>query len=198
MQRETYQYLSFAMGIYLLRVLLFLLLKLAPVASTHRAAPPALPVPPALTLAIIPTRYASQASAASIVFSERGHFHVLLTNRSAQPVALFEEWNSWGYYGLSFDMTYADGRRVQVAKQPRGWRRNFPSTVSLAPHSSYVFDVSLGPEWTNSPRAAPLLAQGMACRLRARYTIAPSPESKTQHVWTGTVASAENAYVLWP
>lgn len=189
------------MGAYLLRLLLFLLLGLVPVSSPHQLARiyrPVLPVPPALRLSIIPTRYASAEAAASILFSERGHFHVLLTNRSAQPVNLFEEWNSWGYYGLSFDVTYADGRRVRAEKQPRGWRLNYPSTLTLPPQGSYVFDVDLGPDWASSPRPASGVAQGVACRLRARYTIEPSPESKKQHVWTGNVTSAENAYMLWP
>jgi len=178
---------------YLLRLLPLLLLGLVPLASTHRAAPPARQERPALALAIIPARYASAQAATSILCSEGERFHVLLTNQSAQPVTLFQEWNSWGYYGLSFDVTYADGRRVWVEKEPRPWRHNYPSTFTLPPRGSYVFDVILGPEhWVNSPRPALRLA----CRLRARYTIEPSPESKD--MWTSTVVSAENAYVLWP
>ncbi|RZK51914.1 MAG: hypothetical protein EOO59_14355 [Hymenobacter sp.] len=174
-----------------------LLLVLVPGSSTHQAARPARRERPTLALAIIPARYASAQGEACLVFSEGERFHVLLTNQSAQPVTLFQEWNSWGYFGLSFDMTYADGRRVRVEKESRPWRGNYPSTFTLPPQGSYVFDVTLGPkEWTNSPRPAPRLAQGLACRLRARYAIEPSPEAKG--MWTGTVVSAENAYVLWP
>lgn len=121
---------------------------------------------------------------------------MLLTNQSARPVSLFEEWNSWGYYGLSFDVMYADGRQVRVGKELRPGRLNFPSVITLAPQASYVFDVTLGPEWRHSPRPAPHLGQGLTCRLRARYTIKPSPESKG--MWTGTVLSPESTYRLWP
>ncbi|MBD2722684.1 hypothetical protein [Hymenobacter armeniacus] len=61
----------------------------------------------ALRLEIVPTNYASTASPRSAIAC--GHFHVLLTNASAGPVALFEESNGWGYYGLSFDLTYPAG-----------------------------------------------------------------------------------------
>lgn len=100
--------------------------------------------PAKLTLQIVPTTYSSLISPEpTIRFSTSPHFHVLLTNTSAVPIALFEEWNSWGYYGLSFALTYPDGRTVRVVKASRMWKRNFPSTITLAPGGFYVFDVTL-------------------------------------------------------
>lgn len=162
---------------------------------------------PALILTIIPTTYSSRLSPApTISFGERDHFHVLLTNTSAEPVTLFEEWNSWGYYGLLFEMTYADGRKVRVSRGLRAWTRNFPSTITLAPQGYYVFEVSFDESWTHSVRTEPYAGQGIACRMRAIYTIAPLDSLDKQHSflgrgvhpWSGTVTSDEQPYTVWP
>lgn len=160
---------------------------------------------PALALTIVPTTYSSRLSSeATISFGERPHFHVLLTNLSAEPVTLFEEWNSWGYYGLSFELTYADGRKVAVAKGPRAWTRNFPSTITLAPQGYYVFEVSFDKTWVPAIRTEPYTGHGIACRLRALYTIGPTKEGldylteRDVHPWAGTVASEEKPYTVWP
>lgn len=167
-----------------------------------------------LTLQIVPTTYSSLISPEpTIKFSASPHFHVLLTNTSAAPVALFEEWNSWGYYGLSFTLTYPDGRTVRVVKAPRSWDKNFPSTITLAPGGVYVFDVSFDPNiWQNSPLQELLPVQKkrigvpIHCRMRAIYSIAPSKEDhkelslteKGVTLWSGTIKSAEKPYTLWP
>jgi hypothetical protein len=159
---------------------------------------------PALALTIIPTTYSNRLSPEpTISFGERAHFHVLLTNMSAEPVTLFEEWNGWGYYGLSFEMTYADGRKVQVQRAPRGWTRNFPSTITLAPQGYYVFEVSFDKSWVHSVRTEPYTGHGIACRMRAIYSITPTQEEdldlvRGEHPWAGTVASDEQPYTVWP
>ncbi len=169
--------------------------------------PPAPPPAPAqLTLQIVPTSYSSSSSPEATI-SFPPHFHVLLTNISAAPVALFEEWNSWGYYGLSFVLTYPNGRTVRVEKKPRGWDKNFPSTVIIAPGGFYIFDVDFDPEiWEHSPRLRKPTTNGLRCRLRAVYTIAPRIESRidsmmllgTGPLWMGTLTSAERPVTLWP
>jgi hypothetical protein len=162
---------------------------------------------PTLALTIIPTTYSHRLSPEpTISFGERPHFHVLLTNTSAEPVTLFEEWNSWGYYGLSFEMTYTDGRKVQVSRAPRGWDKNFPSTITLAPQGYYVFEVSFDKTWQHSVRTEPYTGQGIACRMRAIYSISPTTEQdlahpilgRDVHPWAGTVASEEKPYTIWP
>jgi hypothetical protein len=160
---------------------------------------------PALALTIVPTTYASRLSSeATISFGARPHFHVLLTNLSAEPVTLFEEWNSWGYDGLSFELTYADGRKVALTRAPRNWYRNYPSTLTLAPQGYYVFEVRFDQTWVPSLRTEPPAVHGIACRLRARYTIAPAEQSlerlelRDVHPWAGTVASEEKPYIIWP
>ncbi len=158
---------------------------------------------PELTLTIIPSSYGSGEAPKPEIWFARGHFHVLLTNVSAHPIILFEEWNSWGCYGLSFDITYPDGRKVHATRAPRGWDKNFPSTFTLAPHGYYVFEVSFDHTWLPSLRAESESDQSLACRLRAIYAIARqendadlSPGAPLP--WTGTVQSSEDSYKVWP
>lgn len=160
-----------------------------------------------LTLTIIPSSYSNHVPPKpEIWFSHRGHFHVLLTNVSAHPVTLFQEWNSWGYYGLSFEITYPDGRKVQATRATRGWDKNFPSTFVLAPQGYYVFEVSFDRTWTPSLRTEPSGRQGLLCRLRALYSIARQEndtallelEPGAPLPWTGTVQSTEESYTVWP
>jgi len=156
------------------------------------------------TLTIIPTGFPDDVfKEAYIELGGAKHFHVLLTNNSDYSIKLFQEWNSWGYYGLSFEITYPDGRRVVSAKGPRGWDKNFPSTITVAPHGHHVFEVNFFnnptviPFWQHSVLNEPLTKDGLPCRIRAIYSIEPSKASDEQQVWTGTISSQENAYVIW-
>jgi hypothetical protein len=167
-----------------------------PVVVLQQARVQTLPTP---TLQIIPTTYSSRISPdAAIVFDYTNHFHVLLTNTSTAPIILFEEWNSFGYYGLSFEITYPDGRTVRSVKKPRGWDKNFPSTVTIVPGGFYVFNVTFEPDiWQNSLFNEKRAGDGARCRMRAIYAIEPSEESCEEHAWTGTIASAKTVYTVW-
>ena len=165
--------------------------------------------PDRLTLQIVPTMYSNPASSEAQVSFGHGPLQVLLTNTSRAPVALFEEWNSWGYYCLSFVLTYPDGRTVRAVKRPRTWEKNFPSTVTIAPGGSYTFQVDFDPKtWQHSPLVEKRTDQGsIRCRMRAQYTIAPIHSSikklmftteKGVSVWAGNIASTERPYTLWP
>lgn len=155
--------------------------------------------PADLSLSIIPISYSRNYSPDAVIsFDYTDHFHVLLTNTSKVPVTLFEEWNSWGYFGLSFEISYPDGRTVRAVKKDRGWDKNFPSTVTIEPGGFYVFNVTLDPDiWENSLLQEKTSDHGTACRMRAIYTIEPSKYSREKHAWTGTVESPERAFIFW-
>lgn len=163
---------------------------------------------PALTLTIIPTSYTTYSNQRSpqatiSLEGDNSHFHVLLTNKSAKPVTIFEEWNSWGYFGLSFDITYPDGHKMHTVKAAQEWFKNAPTTTTIVPNGFYVFDVTFDTTWVNSIRRQPALPQGNACRLRAIYSIAPTKslplalDKRVVKAWTGTVKSAELPYIIW-
>ena len=152
------------------------------------------------TLTIIPTRYADDVFPNDFLYGggSRSLFHVILYNPSDKPLRLFGESYSWGYYGLSFDLTYPDGRVVHSEKKTRGWDQNFPDFTNIGPKGYYVFEVSLDPDlWTNSVLLEKSGMEGRKCRLRAIYSIRPDEHSVKLGVWTGTIRSEERAYIVF-
>lgn len=162
---------------------------------------PALPLPdPSPTLTIVPSSYADRVFPHDLLEldEQRPRFHVLLYNPTDKPLRLFQEWNSWGYFGLSFDITYPDGRVVHSEKEPRGWDKNFPSTLTVAPYGCYVFEVTFDPTiWTNSLLLEKSGPHGRACRLQAIYSIASGPDALEEGAWTGTIRSEERPYLVY-
>jgi hypothetical protein len=150
------------------------------------------------TLTIIPSHYADDAFLGA-------QFHVLFHNPSDKPLNLFDEKYSWGYFGLSFIVTYPDGRVEHVKKKMRGWDKNAPVSWTIGPKGYYVFDVLLDPNiWTKSVLMEKSGVEGRKCRLQAVYSIEPSPESVNkaqwggpEGVWTGTIRSEERAFVVF-
>ncbi|GAA4362923.1 hypothetical protein GCM10023185_31240 [Hymenobacter saemangeumensis] len=156
-----------------------------------------------LTLTIIPHAYPNivrQQDIISIADSS-SHFHVLLTNTSAQPINIFEEWNTWGYYNLFFELTYPDGRKKTVSKGAENWYRNFPSTTVIPAGRSFVFDVNFDndsthrPYWYNSV----LNEKGYSteCRMRAIYHCEDSEIAHKKRAWTGTLTSETRDYIFY-
>ena len=123
-------------------------------------------------------------------------FHVLVTNRSDQPVRLWREWCSWGYFSLSLVMTDESGRVTVVRKLQRGWDKNFPSWVAIAPGDHMLWRVSLDPTiWSQSP--VPATGKFLQIKMKVVFEIYQDDESKEFNVWTGKVESPEGSYTLY-
>jgi len=158
------------------------------------------PPVPSPTLTIVPSSYADGVFLQDILVLNRSRprFHVLLFNPSDKPLRLFEEWNSWGYFGLSFDITYPDGRVVHTAKERHNWDKDFPSTRTVAPNGYYVFEVTFDPAiWTNSLLLEKSGLGGQSCRLQAIYSIESESDALKERAWTGTIRSEERAYIVY-
>jgi hypothetical protein len=56
-------------------------------------------------------------------------FYVLLSNVSKQPQTVWEDWNSWGYQAISFELTTADGKKHVLSKRQQDFTKNYPSTL---------------------------------------------------------------------
>jgi len=123
------------------------------------------------------------------------HFHVVVTNVSSEPVKVWKEWCSWGYFNLTFEARDAAGKIVVISKRPRDWTKNFPCPVEIEASGHMVIDVSLAPAiWQNSPLSD---ESGRATlRLKAVYEIRDTKESKQENVWTGRISSPEAAYTI--
>jgi len=68
---------------------------------------------------------------------------VLIINHTDTVASFFEDWNSWGYFNISFQVTALNTTYV-VSKKARDWDKNFPSYKTLFPGDTlsvkYSFD----------------------------------------------------------
>ena len=200
---------DFSRGYAVLLWALLLGLWASPVARGQRDTPPSSSPAGAAealapTLTIIPSHYADDVFPNDVLSGDgnRSLFHVLLYNPSDKPLRLFAEKYSWGFFGLSFDVAYPDGRVVHSEKTTVGWDKNFPDFTNIGPRGYYVFEVSFDPQlWTNSvllEKSSGLWGRdGRPCRLRAIYSIKSDPEAVKYGVWTGTIRSEERAYIVY-
>ncbi len=60
-------------------------------------------------------------------------FYVVITNVSGGPQSIWQDWNSWGYQTISFELATADGKKFVLSKKQEEFTRNFPSTFVVEP-----------------------------------------------------------------
>jgi hypothetical protein len=124
------------------------------------------------------------------------NFYVLLTNVSGKPVRVWQEWCSWGYYSLQFEVFDRDGREHLLKKKPTGFLANFEDYVELQPGGSVVWKVDLEPSVWKGLSWVPTNGVERA-KLRAVYTVKNEDDprkydyndAKRYGVWTGRVTS---------
>jgi hypothetical protein len=141
------------------------------------------------SLSVVPERSHGERFGSSIemAHSKPRDFYVVLTNVSAQPQAVWESWNSWGYQAISFEITTADGKKFVVAKRQEGFTRNGPATFIVEPGEHQVYAIRLDEGWETHP---PLpKADEMSITLKTIYEVSPTPESTQYNVWVGRVES---------
>lgn len=118
------------------------------------------------------------------------HFPLVLRNLSREPVRVWREWCSWGYFAASFVAVAADGTQSLVKKRDREWGKNFPDFDEIGPGESIVRDIYFGSDdWENFPRRTG--SGGHAIKLKAIFAIEPDGDAKKHRVWTGKVRSPE-------
>ncbi len=87
-----------------------------------------------------------------VAVDAESHFHVVIENVSTEPQPIIDEWNSWGYFNLTFEYTAADGQRHAMEKLPRAWKGNELTTSKLKPGEVEVRDIYLNNQiWSNLP-----------------------------------------------
>jgi hypothetical protein len=113
-------------------------------------------------------------------------FFVILKNNTAKPQAVFEQWNSWGYKTISFQMSLPEGRKVKVTMRDRGFTMNFPATYVIPAKGYQVFPIVFDQEWSLPTFEKARLTK---IKLKAIYSVDSTDESTVQKVWVGEVES---------
>ncbi len=124
---------------------------------------------------------------------------VVVTNVSDQPVRLWRDWCSWGYYNLTLefaDENAAGGEKTWVlAKKERGWSKNYPDAAEIAPGGSMIFTVPLtATTWKGSDFLQKYV--GKKLKMRVNYAIPADADTKKLGVWTGRVQSKYQEYTI--
>lgn|SRR5215813_1054916 len=128
----------------------------------------------------------------SIAKTSPGTFYVILTNKSKGPQNAFENWNSWGYRAVSFEVQTADGLKAVITKNEHDFTRNFPSTFTIQSGEHMVYSISLDHEWKTVPSLPMADATPISITIKAIYEVRPTPEAAKEKVWTGRAES--NSY----
>jgi hypothetical protein len=125
----------------------------------------------------------------------RDHFHVVLSNGATRAQRIWQDWNSWGYYALSFELEDVAGKKWAVKKRPTVFTMNYPSSWVILPGEDLVIDVYWGDEdtWEGFP---PLGTESQKLTIRAIFQIKPDSETKQYDVWTGRIASSPQEVVF--
>jgi hypothetical protein len=149
--------------------------------------------PATFKVQIVPTGSTGKGPRNIALFEKGDHFHVVVTNVSEKPAKIWKEWCSWGYFNLSLEARDAEGKVVSISKRPRGWDKNYPDPMEIAPGDHLVINVNFEPyTWPNSPLSAK--SRQATIRLKAVYEIREDKYSKEMGVWTGRVSSPELEY----
>lgn len=104
------------------------------------------------SLKIVPTESQRQEGERTLFRGDR--FFVVLTNISAVPQRIFEDWSSVGYCAISFRAITQGGKTVPIKRRELGAStRNYPATFRIPPGGHYVFVFELDEkEWPDLPK----------------------------------------------
>ncbi|MCB1086592.1 MAG: hypothetical protein KDM63_06075 [Verrucomicrobiae bacterium] len=120
-------------------------------------------------------------------------FFVIFRNISTVEQKVFEQWNSWGYRNISFEISEGK-RRYNLILKPQSFTRNFPSIYLVPPGENMVFRFTFDSNWENLPE----LPNGETeVSINVIYKCTASDESKKQGVWAGKIRSDEYKQKLW-
>jgi hypothetical protein len=119
------------------------------------------------------------------------HFHVVIRNATAKPKRIFEEWNSWGYGALSFELTDEHGVTKVARKGVKAWTMNGATSFTIPPREIAIIDVYFADRtiWGESFWLPPGHPTGRVT-MKAIYEVRRDTFSKKHDVWTGKVTSA--------
>jgi len=120
-----------------------------------------------------------------------GPFDTVVTNLSPEPIRVWRDWCSWGYFNLSLE--FRSGERTWLAtKKVPIWTINYPDEAELAAGESIVFKVVLNEDWQDLPPWDEFI--GNVLEMRVLYAIEEDKQSTEIDVWLGKMATAWQTY----
>jgi len=135
------------------------------------------------SVSVVPSESGREGGYITMARTQSRPFYVVLTNVSEQPQAIWNWWNSWGYYAITFELTTDDHKHFIISKRPTGFTKNTPTTFWVQPNEHEVFVIRLNDEWQALP-AFPR-RDSTHVSIKAVYAVSPTAESAKSGVWAG-------------
>ena len=112
-------------------------------------------------------------------------FHLLFTNTSVAPVAVWRDWCSWGWFCPHVTIVLG-GKVYDFKRAETVWTRNFPDAFWIVPGEHYILPIQLlSDEWVQPADFHPDF--DTPAKVTCTFTIPEDRETKEQGVWTGTL-----------
>ena len=145
---------------------------------------------PELSIQIVPTSASTKVGKWIEIWWLENRFHVVITNTSDQRLGVWEQWCSWGWSTLSFELVTGSGEQVLVNRAPGEWSKNFPDSFMLEPGEHFVLPVNLfDGTWESAGRPLDPDQWPASGTLIAVYTTLADQYTKQHGVWVGRVSS---------
>ena len=143
------------------------------------------------SISVVPTKSSEEPFGRRITMAKEAprFFYVILSNISKKPQAVFEDWNSWGYQAVSFEIETSDGHKFTVSHKLEPFTRNFPSVFLIPPGEHMVYRISFDDRWEATPSIPMAVQTPIEITIKAIYELRPTPESVQEKVWAGRVES---------
>ena len=138
------------------------------------------------TVAIVPSRSASDSRIITIAKEKPHEFYVVLTNVSNEPQPVWETSNSWGSRTISFKFQFGNNPPILVARGPEIFTVHRPSTFLIPPGEHKGYPIRLDKWWDT--RGIPKSTK-TSIRIKAIYEVSKTPEASEYNVWVGRVES---------
>jgi ankyrin repeat protein len=136
---------------------------------------------------------AGRDKSGTLTIDRHGTFKVVFTNRSAEPIRLWEEQCQEGYETLSFDTEDSSGFRSWMHKRPAhpwDWKDHPLKTITVLPGASTAWDVSPSAIWGERVwKGVPEPNTEKMVTLTAILEIKATDAGREHGVWTGRVTS---------
>lgn len=114
-------------------------------------------------------------------------FHVMLKNTSGKTQKLWKDWNTWGYFNLSFIWRTADRVETIRHKTPSAWNGDFPDFWVIPAGETLILEIDMSSgNWEGIPD---LYGEKISATLEATYENKPDGLARKFGIWLGKLQS---------
>lgn len=114
--------------------------------------------------------------------------HASLTNVSEQPVKVWKDWNSWGWFNLTLIMESDRGTQAIRRKHPTHWEGDFSDFWVILPGETLILEIDMTDgSWAGFPD---LYGERLPATLTAVYENKADVLAEEFGIWVGKVTAS--------